>query len=185
MTISEKAKEMGLEVNMFGVAFGCPCNNGLSTEAEDSIFCIHHECPECYAREYKAPEAAPEETPGRMAKAAAAEEAMRHFSTGAVRDSAVGKGRYDLLPFAAIHALAQHQQRGADHYGERNIDKGLPQSSLMDSALRHIGLYIQGDSEDYHLVAALWNIAWACEQEAKRPEMIDLPERTEKSGKAI
>lgn len=183
MTISEKAKEMGLEVDKLGVAFGCPCDNGLSTEAEDIAFCIHHDCPECYAREYKDP-SAPEEAPGRMAKAAEAEP-MRHFSTGAVRDSAVGKGRYDLMPFAAIHALAQHCERGALHYGERNVDKGIPQHSLIDSAMRHLGQYVQGDAEDYHLVAALWNIAWACEQEAKRPEMIDLPERTEKSGKAI
>lgn len=110
---------------------------------------------------------------------------MRQFSTGAVRDDASGKGRFDLLPWGAIHALARHCERGALHYGERNVDKGIPQHSLMDSALRHIGEYIQGDSEDYHLVAALWNIAWACEQELKRPEMIDLPERCELSGKAV
>ena len=110
---------------------------------------------------------------------------MREFDTGAIRDDATGKGRYDLLPFAAIHALAQHCERGALHYGERNVDKGIPQHSFIDSAMRHLSQYVQGDPEDYHLVAALWNIAWACEQEAKRPEMIDLPERTEKSGKAI
>lgn len=110
---------------------------------------------------------------------------MREFETGAVRDEATGKGRYDLLPWAAIHALAQHCERGAIYYGERNVDKGIPQSSLIDSAIRHIGQYIQGDAEDHHLVAALWNIAWAAEQEAKRPEMVDLPERTENSGKAL
>ena len=33
---------------------------------------------------------------------------MREFKTGAVRDSADGKGRYDLLPWGAIHALAKH-----------------------------------------------------------------------------
>ena len=109
----------------------------------------------------------------------------REFTTGAKRDDATGKGRYDLLPWGAIHALAQHTERGALHYGERNVDKGIPQSSLIDSGLRHISSYIQGDAEDYHLVAALWNIAWAVEQEVKRQEMVDLPERTEKSGKAV
>lgn len=114
-----------------------------------------------------------------------AEEHQRHFSTGAVRDDATGKGRYDLLPWGAIHALAQHCERGALHYGERNVDKGIPQHSLIDSGLRHLGEYIQGDAEPHHLVAALWNIAWAVEQEIKRPELVDLPERTEKSGPAI
>lgn len=50
---------------------------------------------------------------------------MRNFETGAVRDSAEGKGRYDLMPWGAIHALAQHCERGALHYGERNVDKGI------------------------------------------------------------
>lgn len=103
---------------------------------------------------------------------------MREFSTGAVRDDAPGKGRYDLLPWGAIHALAQHCQRGAEYYGERNVDKGIPQCSLIDSAIRHESMYIQGDPEPNHLIAALWNIAWAVEQELKRPDMIvGLPER--------
>ena len=110
---------------------------------------------------------------------------MREFNTGAVRDSATGKGRYDLLPWGAIHALAQHCERGATHYGERNVDMGIPQSSLMDSGIRHLSKYIQGDAEPHHLVAALWNIAWACEQELKRSELIDLPERNEHSGDAV
>ena len=109
---------------------------------------------------------------------------MREFSTGAVRDDSYGRGRYDLLPWGAIHALAQHCERGAAHYGERNVDKGIPQHSLLDSGIRHLSQYIQGDAEDHHLVAALWNVAWALEQELKRPEMIDLPERDEIAGKA-
>ena len=103
--------------------------------------------------------------------------AMRTFGTGAVRDDATGKGRFDLLPWAAIHALAKHCERGALHYGERNVDKGIPQHSLIDSGVRHLALYIQGDAEPHHLVAALWNIAWAVEQEIKRPELVNLPER--------
>lgn len=110
---------------------------------------------------------------------------MREFDTGAVRDDATGKGRYDLLPWGAIHALAQHCERGALHYGERNVDKGIPQHSLIDSACRHLSQYIQGDAEEHHLVAAFWNIAWAIEQEIKRPELVDLPERTEHSGTAV
>lgn len=183
MTLLEKAKEMGLTIKQTSsgeeYAEMCPFIHGLESEEESMTFCSGHDCPECYAREYKEPKTVTPAVPEKTT------EDMRHFSTGAVRDSAVGKGRYDLMPFAAIHALAQHCERGALHYGERNVDKGIPQHSLIDSAIRHLGQYIQGDAEDYHLVAALWNIAWACEQEAKRPEMIDLPERTEKSGKAI
>jgi hypothetical protein len=110
---------------------------------------------------------------------------MREFESGAVRDDSTGKGRFDLLPWAAIHALAKHCERGALHYGERNVDKGIPQHSLIDSGIRHLALYIQGDAEAHHLVAALWNIAWAVEQEIKRKQLIDLPEREGAEAEAV
>ena len=45
------------------------------------------------------------------------------FNTGAVRDMHLGKGRYDLLPWEAIHELARHCEEGAIKYGERNVKK--------------------------------------------------------------
>lgn len=165
MTLLEKAKEMGLDIDTSGnFALGCPWNHGLETEEESAAFCRGHSCYECYAREYTGD--TPEEKTG-----------VRYFDTGAVRDDATGKGRFDLLPWAAIHALAKHCERGAIRYGERNVDKGIPQHSLIDSGIRHLALYIQGDAEAHHLVAALWNIAWAVEQEVKRKHLVDLPER--------
>ena len=50
----------------------------------------------------------------------------------------------------------------------------------------YLSMYIQGDKEPYHLVAALWNIAWAVEQELKRPWMvIGLPERKKPKRRSI
>lgn len=49
------------------------------------------------------------------------------FDTGAVRDMHTGKGRYDLLPWNAIDQVAKHCEEGALKYGERNVDKGIPQ----------------------------------------------------------
>ena len=37
---------------------------------------------------------------------------MRIFKTGAKRSKKEGKGRYDLLPWDAIHELARHCERG-------------------------------------------------------------------------
>ena len=65
-------------------------------------------------------------------------EEMRVFETGAKRSIEEGKGRYDLLPWDAIHELARHCERGAKVYGERNCEKGIQMSSLLDSAIRHI-----------------------------------------------
>lgn len=99
----------------------------------------------------------------------------RVFNTGAVRDMAEGKGRYDLIPWEAIHELALHCERGAIKYGERNCEKGIPIHSLIDSAIRHLSCYMRGMQDEQHLSAALWNIAFAIWTEQKHPEMQDIP----------
>lgn len=101
------------------------------------------------------------------------------FDTGAVRDMHEGKGRLDLLPCSAILELSKHCENGALKYGERNVDKGIPQHSFIDSGLRHLFKYLRGDRDENHLVAALWNIAWAVNQEVEKPEMQDIPSRME------
>lgn len=100
----------------------------------------------------------------------------RHFQSGAIRDNSDGKGRMDLLPWYAIRELSKHCERGAKHYGENNVRKGIPLSSLMDSGARHLAQYIAGDNaEPYHLVAAAWNLMFALEQQTTHPELNDLP----------
>ena len=98
-------------------------------------------------------------------------------NTGFVRDAHDGKGRMDLLPWGAIMELSKHCEEGALKYGERNIDKGAPQHSLIDSAIRHLAKYLMGWDDENHLRAALWNVAWAVEQDVYRPEMQDIPNR--------
>lgn len=107
------------------------------------------------------------------------------FATGAVRDvQQTEKGRFDLLPWYAIHDVARHSAEGALKYGERNVDLGIPQRSLLDSAIRHIVRYIHGETDEPHLRAAAWNVLWALEQETTHPELIDLPERQEEAADA-
>lgn len=101
----------------------------------------------------------------------------RQFDTGAIRDMAEGKGRYDLLPWDAIHELALHCEQGAIKYGERNCEKGIPIHSLIDSATRHLSCYLRGMNDEPHLRAAMWNIAFAIYMEKHHPEMQDIPAR--------
>ncbi|NMA64741.1 MAG: hypothetical protein GX957_00670 [Clostridiaceae bacterium] len=96
------------------------------------------------------------------------------FETGAMRDMHTGKGRYDLLPWDAIHELALHCEEGALKYGERNCEKGIPIHSLIDSAIRHLSCYLRGMDDEPHLRAALWNIAFAIWTEKNKPEMQDI-----------
>lgn len=108
------------------------------------------------------------------------------FSTGAQRDMHTGKGRFDLLPWHAIHDVAKHCEEGAIKYGERNVDLGLPQHSFIDSAFRHLKKYWTGETDEPHLRAAAWNILWALEQETTHPELVDVPGReTETSEQKV
>lgn len=91
------------------------------------------------------------------------------FDTGAQRDIQSGKGRFDLLSPIATKRRAQHYENGARKYNDRNWEKGIPLHSFIDSALRHIFAYLEGDRSEDHLAAAGWNIDGCIHTE----EMID------------
>jgi hypothetical protein len=73
------------------------------------------------------------------------------FETGAQRDRQEGKGRYDLLPAAAIKRLADIFERGAIKYSDRNWEKGMNLSRYVDSAMRHLFQYLEGRRDEDHL----------------------------------
>lgn len=92
------------------------------------------------------------------------------FATGAHREIAPGKGRFDLVSPFAIRELAKLLEKGAAKYtkynpdgsvketGERNWEKGLPLHTFVDSAGRHLGQLLEGDTTEDHATAAFWNM---------------------------
>lgn len=102
---------------------------------------------------------------------------MHEYETGAVREEKDGKGRMDLLPMCALIRLSKHYEKGSVDHGERNWEKGLPMHSFIDSALRHLAKYVDGQTDEDHLCAAAWNILGAMWTEEKRPDMQDIPSR--------
>ena len=101
---------------------------------------------------------------------------MTNFETGAVRDTG-GKGRMDLLPMCALIRISKHMEDALTHYPERNWEKGLPMHSMIDSALRHLMKYVDGQDDEDHLCAATTNLLMAMWTEEKRPELQDIPTR--------
>lgn len=99
----------------------------------------------------------------------------REFDTGAVRDAAPNRGRCDLLPACALLRLSRHYEAGAAKYEARNWEKGIPISVMMDSGLRHLLKYMDGQTDEDHLCAAVWNLLGAMWMEEKRPDLRDLP----------
>lgn len=98
------------------------------------------------------------------------------FDTGAVRDMAKGKGRMDLLPWIALIRVSKHYEAGAEKYGEHNWEQGLPSSSYLSSAFRHLAKYADGWKDEDHLSAAVFNILGLIYNEGKqRGELMDVP----------
>lgn len=87
--------------------------------------------------------------------------ARREFPSGAVRDRAKGKGRFDLMPLWPLLAYSAVLEAGAVKYPANNWRKGMPISQYIDSALRHLLKYQAGYRDEPHLWQALWNVAGA------------------------
>ena len=102
------------------------------------------------------------------------------FNTGAVRDMHKGKGDMLSLPMAALLRLSLLYEEGAEKYGRFNYLKGIPLSSFLDSAERHLAKYIAGWDDEDHLAAAAFNILGALQMEEEHPEMCDLKSRENK-----
>ena len=104
------------------------------------------------------------------------------FASGAVRDKKTGKGRCDLLPACVLLRLAKHYERGAERFGPYNWKQGIPCHSFVDSALRHLLKYMDGQTDEDHLIAAIWNLCGLAWTEEKLPELMDIPERAVKQS---
>ena len=98
---------------------------------------------------------------------------------GAVRDMSEGKGDMIAMPWEAILRLSQHYEAGAKKYKRWNYrsGNGIPMSSYLDSALRHLAKYMSGCDDEDHLSAAAFNVLGAMLVEQQTPELIDIPMR--------
>lgn len=105
----------------------------------------------------------------------------RHFATGAQRDISEGKGDMMSVPPNAMLRFSVHLEKGAKKYDRFNYLKGIPCTSFMDSAQRHLEMYKAGYDTEDHLSAAVFNIMGMMEMEAIKPEMQDIPNRQGKN----
>lgn len=58
----------------------------------------------------------------------------------------------------ALLELSKHFEQGAIKYGERNWEKGLPEYCYIDSAIRHYLKWMDGQDDEPHDRAVLWNL---------------------------
>ena len=183
----------GLDRECFGGCDGCPHTYGYAQKPER---CIPNEenCTKCWDREVEEVETDVETKVENEVKTEVETDVktdvktevdsgiksngeMTVFASGAVRDKKTGKGRCDLLPACVLLRLAKHYERGAERYGPYNWKQGIPCHSFVDSALRHMLKYMDGWTDEDHLIAAIWNLCGLAWTEEKLPELMDIPER--------
>lgn len=78
--------------------------------------------------------------------------------------------------------VSQHYAEGAKKYSDRNMEKGLPWHSMVDSALRHYTKWRRGDKDEPHARAVIWNLLTLLYMIDNKPELNDLPCKEEKDG---
>ena len=71
--------------------------------------------------------------------------------------------------------VSMHYKQGAEKYGERNWEKGIPLHSFIDSGVRHFLKHIDGHMDERHDLAFIWNLLGAVWTMEHKPEMIDIP----------
>ena len=88
----------------------------------------------------------------------------QEFSTGMKRDVQEDKPRYDLLDMAMLKRWAELMARGAQKYGEENWRMASTEEELKRfkaSALRHCIQWFNGDRDEDHGAAVMFNISGA------------------------
>lgn len=148
------------------------------------------------------------------------------FNTGAEKDIAEGRGRYDLLPLETLSMLYREQDRegtakfidciytsltvtkindkikslnqalkafidyiteesldtfvpvialmfekGAKKYAERDWEKGRPMIVYVNSILRHFFQYVNGETDEDHKAAVVWNLMTCMDTIRRLPSM--------------
>lgn len=105
---------------------------------------------------------------------------METFTTGAQRDTQSNKPRYTLIEVKELESLRDKAApddtvggyidwtwfnevqkvlaAGAKKYGTKNWQKGIPLMRCVDSLLRHIKAFIDGDGDENHLANASCNL---------------------------
>lgn len=86
---------------------------------------------------------------------------IRKFKSGAVRNSNKGKIRPDLISPYMLKALGKVMAEGAEEYGDRNWEKGMPQEVFKESASRHYVSWMNNETDEDHAAKLIFNaMAW-------------------------
>lgn len=88
----------------------------------------------------------------------------QEYESGMRRDTQEGKPNYNLLPRDFLRRWAMHMTKAVPKYGRDNWTLANSQEELQrfeDSALRHMMMWLDGETDEDHASAICFNIAAA------------------------
>lgn len=77
--------------------------------------------------------------------------------------------------YTAMLEWSIHMENGANKYGDRNWEKGIPLYCYVDSATRHYLKYMRGDDDERHDRAVLWNCLCGAWTAVHHPDLNQYP----------
>ena len=104
----------------------------------------------------------------------------------AQREPTTGKGRPDLITPFGLTRLSKWYELGANKYGDRNWEKGMPFSRYTASMFRHVIAWMKGDKSEDHLSAIAWNsLAIIHHQELNEMKWDDMEDYSSRLNKEV
>jgi len=99
---------------------------------------------------------------------------MHVNENGGNRDSAEGKPDYTLIPIPSLRRIANHYMNGLKKYGRGNwklLSTDADIARYQQSMMRHMMQYLNGEKDEDHLSAVVWNaMSLLYFEEIKTPE---------------
>jgi len=89
-------------------------------------------------------------------------------------ESKEGKGCPTMIPASALIRVGKHFQKNAKPYGKYepcSWKRGEKIQDMLDSCLRHLYQYLDGQRDEDHLVSATCNLLIALWTEENRPDL--------------
>lgn len=107
---------------------------------------------------------------------------LQKFASGAVRGTDRKGIPLELIPLDMLKLLAKAFQDGIDKgYPKHNWKKGIPNDDLLNHAINHLYLYLEGDTSEDHLSHAMWNIGVAGWNEKNNKAMVNVGPNAKKA----
>ena len=151
MTLLEKAKELGAELNWHGRPTTCPYKLGLESKENSDAACLRGNCERCWSREYVEYETKAEPERGQEAKADA------------------GKLELDLTPWQIVRDIAEVRMYGNAKYGDPDNWKTVELRRYINALLRHLLAFLEDhyskdeESGIEHYEHMACNMAFICD----------------------